>query len=283
MDTPDEMKYERFSMAQVVLNQLLNPFRNYLLPAGFLRWIATRSGSPLIHETLRRPGGWPSMRIIHENAQPVDVLDKLALRASPISMATRNRRKLVVQMLSEIMCGLQNRENVQLVGVGAGPGWHLQEAIQLAGREPATCAIYLIDLDPAAAEAAREEAASRGTLKSLNAITGDARHIARLLPGIQPDLVKLVGLIEYLNDQEVRSLFDAFYAVMPAGAHLLTHGLVDRYGQARFLARTFGLRHHARSGAQVQALLQASGFEVAEIRVTPMRIYPVCHAVRKRR
>ena len=51
------------------------------------------SRSPLIAETFRRPGSWQSMRIIYENAKPVDFMDRMALKNNPISVETRNRRR----------------------------------------------------------------------------------------------------------------------------------------------------------------------------------------------
>ncbi|HEY6562891.1 MAG TPA: class I SAM-dependent methyltransferase family protein, partial [Pirellulaceae bacterium] len=228
----------------------------------------------------RRPGGWPSMRILHENAPPVDFLDRLALRASPLSLATRNRRKLVVLMLGKILEGLRDQPFLNLLGIGAGPGWHFQDALIAVGRDPSSFRIVLVDQDPTAPEIALLEARKRGLESAVHCITGDARSIGQLMPQIAPDVVKMIGLIEYLDDDELVQLLRSLRSVMAPGSQLLTHGFVDRFRQAPFLARTFGLRHHARSAARLQALLADCGFQTVETRVTPLGIFPVCHARR---
>src|SRR5438309_894832 len=59
---------------------IANPWRNFLLPAAWLRRLVSRSHSPLIAESLLRPGGWRAMEIIYRNNEPVDWLDRQAVR-----------------------------------------------------------------------------------------------------------------------------------------------------------------------------------------------------------
>src|SRR5262249_28921580 len=77
------------SMRQRAGYLLANPWKNFLLPAGWLRPRLRRSRSPLVAESFARPGGWRSMEIIYGNAEPVDWFDQQALRDNPISMGAR--------------------------------------------------------------------------------------------------------------------------------------------------------------------------------------------------
>src|SRR5882757_1887909 len=80
-----------------------NPLKNFLLPAGWLRRQLGRSRSPLLAESFARPGGWRSMEIIYRNATAVDWFDRQALCDNPISMAARNRRKIVTGKIAGLI------------------------------------------------------------------------------------------------------------------------------------------------------------------------------------
>ncbi len=271
--------YEVLSTGKQVAHWILNPFRNYVVPSPMLRSIVRASRSPLIQETLRAPGGWKSMGIIHANALPMDRLDALALTSNPLSIETRNRRKLVTLLLTQIVNRLANQPFIQLLGIGAGPGLHLQDALRAAARPASSFALYLIDRDASAEAMALEAATERGHLASVKFILGDARFVQQVIPDAAPNVVKLVGLLEYLTDAEVLELLTALRAVMPAGSCVVTHGFVDCFHQAPFFGRVFGLRHHARSGEQLEELLTSAGFGRFERHATPLGIFPVRIAI----
>ena len=269
------MQFEVLSPLRRVAKILLDPFRNYLLPASFWRRLMKRSRSPLIAENLIRPGSWQSMRILHANATPVDLCDRLAVRYNPISMATRNRRKLVVAKLTEILKTFHGDSPVAMIGVGTGPGLHVQEAICRSNLDPTRVQAFLIDRDSDAFEYGRQCARDRGIENCISYVQGDAREIRRILPNISPQVVKIVGLLEYLTDEQVLDLFRALREVMAPGARILTHGMVDRYNTAPFNSRTFGLNHVYRRGSHVERLLRTAGFRDIETHEEPMRIYPI--------
>ncbi|MDB5345515.1 MAG: hypothetical protein JWP89_3892 [Schlesneria sp.] len=271
----DGLQFEVMPVAQVILKTVVDPLRNRLLPVSMLKRMANRSQSPLIQESLVRPGGWRSMSIVYENSKPVDWMDRMAVRYNPISMATRNRRKLVTAKLTELLKSLQNEPQIQLLGIGAGPGLHLQDAVVRAALPAKKVRISLIDLDSDAFEFGRQCAKERGLENSVEFVQGDAREIRRVLPDVSPHVVKIVGLLEYLTDEQALQLLSAMRDVILPSGRLLTHGLVDRYNSGPFLARTFGLSHVQRTEDDVRSLLKSAGFETLSVHHTPMQIYPV--------
>lgn len=271
----DGLQFEVLPMAQLMLKKVVDPLRNNILPASLLKRMASRSQSPLIQESLVRPGGWRSMNIVYENRRPVDWMDRMAVRYNPISMATRNRRKLVTAKLTEVLKTFADQPLLQLLGIGAGPGLHLQDSVVRAGLPAEKVRISLIDLDSDSFEFGRQCAAERGLSDSVNFVQGDAREIRKVLPDVAPHVVKIVGLLEYLTDEQALQLFAAMRDVIQANGRLLTHGLVDRYNSGPFLARTFGLSHHQRTADDVRALLKSTHFETMAVYETPMQIYPV--------
>ena len=272
--------YEVLPWTNHALKLLFDPYRNWLLPARLLKWIVRKSRSPLVAETLRRPGSWQSMKIVYANEPPVDAIDRMAVRYNTISMATRNRRKLVTAKLAEIFATMSAESHISVVGVGAGPGLHVQDAICRAGLKPTQVDAYLIDRDSDAFEYGQQCARERGLEQSVHFVQGDAREIRRVLPAVSPNIVKIVGLLEYLTDDQATELFSAMFEVMAENGRLLTHGMVDRFKAARFVARTFGLHHVHRTAEDVSKLLRSVGFREIETFEAPLRIYPVLIAKR---
>ena len=257
---------------------LTNPGKNYLLPAEWLRALMRRSRSPLIAESFIRPGGWRSMELVYRNAEPVDWLDRQALRDNPISMAARNRRKMVTDRLTKLIQQQASKDHLALLGIGSGPGWHLQTAIIDSKMDPRRVTAYLIDRDDDAFPFGRTLAASWGLGDSIRFIQGEASGVHEALPETPIQIAKLVGIIEYLTDAELVVLLKAIRKVMTPDGGLVTHGLVDRYGTGRFLARVFQLRHFPRDLEQLRGLLDQTGFRIDDAEYEPTRIHPIITA-----
>jgi hypothetical protein len=274
------IQYEVLPWKQRIARLVIDPWKNFLLPASFWRYVMRRSRSPLIAESMRSPGGWQSMRIVYANEAPQGPLDRLAVRYNPISMASRNRRKLVVSLLTEMIDRRVDSGRLDIVGVGAGPGLHVQEAICRSKIKSANVHAYLIDRDGDAFEYGRSCAAERGIQPCVSFVQGDARSIRSVLPKVSPQVVKIVGLLEYLTDDQALDLLRALHEVMAIGGQILTHGMVDRYRSARFMRRTFGLNHFYRTESHVQHLLESVGFHGVSTSEEPLKIYPILVAAR---
>ena len=270
-----EVAFESPTIAGRLASLILNPFKNYLIPASWLRWLVKHSRSPLIAESLQRPGGWRAMEIIYRNDEPLDWFDRQALRSNPICMAARNRRRIVIGLLTRLIAKHAQIGPVTIVGVGAGPGHHVQSAVRLSGIPASRIEAWLIDRDRDAQQAGQALASNLGLTGTVNFLQGDALRISETLPSVRAHIVKLVGLIEYLTDEQALELLQALQGSMHPGASLVTHGFVDPYGGGRFLARVFGLRHHRRGEKQLRALLESAGLRVTESVMEPANIHPI--------
>jgi hypothetical protein len=259
---------------------LANPWKNFLLPAGWLRKRLRCSRSPLVAESFVRPGGWRSMEIIYRNAEPVDWFDRQALRDNPISMAARNRCRVITRKIADLIARCGAPSPVSIVGVGAGPGRHVQTAIVESGIDPARVSAYLIDLDDDAFEYGRLLAARLEISRCVSFLKGDARRLREVLPAVAADIVKVVGLAEYLTDAQLVEMLRALREILAPGGSLITHGLVDAHGTGPFLARMFNLRLVQRNERQMRALLQSAGYRVTDCIVEPVGIYPILTAER---
>ncbi|MCA9014233.1 MAG: class I SAM-dependent methyltransferase family protein [Planctomycetaceae bacterium] len=273
---------ETRSLSQRIGGWLTNPYKNYLLPVAWLQRLLKSSRGELLAETFRRPGGWRTMELMYRNSQPLDALDRQALRGNPIARASRNRLQIVTQKLMELMTQYAAKEQVTVVGVGAGPGRHVQTAISRLHMNADQVTAFLIDLDDDAFEYGVRFSEQLGIADCINFLQGDARQIHEVLPDVKPHIVKLIGLVEYLNDQQFSELLGALHEVILPGGTLITHGLADPHHGSPFLKRVFGLQHVKRSAEQMQQILESAGFRTIDLMTEPMQIYPIITVVKVR-
>jgi hypothetical protein len=267
-----EERFEVRTLTGRIVGGLLNPWLNDILPAPLLRWIVDWSASPILRETFRCPGGWTSTYLAYQKAPALDWIDWLVLN-DPIARSLRNRRQVVTRLLSEFLTHYAEAGPVTMLGIGAGPGMQFQDAILRSGLPKDHFQALIIDLHDDAFPYGRARARELGLTDVMHYLCGDARQIETVLPNVRIQIVKLIGLIEYLEDDEVLELLRAVRGVMSDDAVLLTNSFVDRYRVAPFLMRVLGLRHVWRTSEQVSDLLQQAGFARPEQFSTPMRMY----------
>lgn len=275
-----EEPLESPSLLQRLAYLIGNPLKNRILRVSRLKKMLGRSRSRLIAESFVRPGGWRSMELVYRNAPPVDWFDRQALVANPISMAARNRRKIVTDLLTKLIRKHASHGPVTMLGVGAGPGWHLQTAMVDSELPADRVSAWLIDLDDDAFPFGRAIAQMFGIENSVHFIQGDASRISEVLPDTRFQIVKLIGIIEYLNDEQLTGMLTAIHSVMVPGATLVTHGLEDKYHTGPFLSRVFALKHHQRDAKRLREILTQTGFRVESCEYEPTGIHPIVTAVK---
>jgi len=278
----DGIQFEVFGLRQRVRHVISNPIKNWILPAQWLRRLMVWGGSPLVQESLRRPGGWKAMEIIYKNAPPIGFLDAISVRDACFPMGIRNRKKLVTKIIADLVKGYAQAGCVVIVGVGAGPGTNIQEGILASGVDRSKVAVYLIDMDSDAFEYGKEAAKQRGLSEVVHYIQGDAREIKKHVPNISPHIVKMIGILEYLNDDQVLELFQAMHAAMAPGGSVITHSLVDAHNTRAFLERALNWHIYTRTPEHATQLLERAGFRDTTGKREPMGIYTVLVAKKAR-
>lgn len=271
---------ESISLASKIGALTVNPLKNVIVPAETLINFLKSSQSPLLEESFQRPGGWRSMQIIYRNETPVDWLDDQALRANPMSLASRNRCRIVIQKLAKIISELPANEHINVLGVGSGPGVQIQTGIAESGIEKDRVTAYLIDLDDDAREFGESISEQLGLTGRVHFRTGDARRISDILPDTEIHLAKLVGILEYLTDDELLEMLQAVKEIMVPKGVIVTHAINDAYHAKPFLRRVFNLHHQYRSEKHMKALLSEAGFKCTDCTIEPTGIYPILTAVR---
>lgn len=260
--------FERLSPVRwAAKRMLIDPLANYL-PAGLFRALLKFGKSEMAAANWADPGGWRSM-VISYQGQCRQVADKILIGSGVMAMALRNRRRLAVQLLKGFIDS--RTPPVHVLCLGAGPGHIIVEAMSAATSHSLAT---LVDLNPDAFEYGRQLAERHGVGHRVKFVHGDVREVRQMLE-TPPAIVKMIGICEYLTDEQIVSIVSAVREVMPPGAPILFNNLTLRHGNDRFFRRVLGLHMNHRSVEELSALMQKAGFGRFEAHPEPLGVYSV--------
>ncbi len=275
----DSIEFEDFSGFRKCLKKFFfNPLINYVIPPSFLKNVLANSKSDLAKESLVSPGSWKSMQISYENKPPKDFIDKIVLQLGSFPVGLRNRHKLVVVQMADLIKRYKDKDSILIVGIGAGRAFNAMMAMKESGLPNVRG--YFIDLADEAFEPAKKLAKSLGLADKVKYIKGDAKNLANMLPK-QADILKLIGIIEYLDDEHVLNLLKIGYENLCDDGTVITHSIQPTHGIEPFLQNVFNLHLKYRTVPEVIALLEKSGFEIIDIAPEPLGIYEIIRAKKK--
>jgi hypothetical protein len=270
-----DIEFERHgAIRRAVRAAVANPLANYL-PAGLMRGILRLAKSELAAANWIDPGGWRSM-VISYDGKPTQIADKVLVGSGAMATALRNRRKLAGRWLAQ-MIDDSDAPDVHVLCLGAGPGRIIIDALSEA-RRPAHAT--LIDLNPEAFDYGCRIAAEAGVADRVRFVAGDVCDIDEWID-TPPDIVKMLGICEYLADDVLADIARAVASVLPPGAPLLLNSLSKAHGTDRFFRRVFGLHMIHRSPEQLQQLFAPAGFGDFVSIPEPLNVYHVIRATRR--
>jgi hypothetical protein len=230
---------------------LFSPMANYL-PAAWLKGALRFGKSQMAAANWEDPGGWRSM-VLSYDARPTQVADKILIATGTMAMALRNRKRLAARVMARLIDDSPG-EPVHVLCLGAGPGHVITDAMVQATRPSVAT---LVDLNGDAFEYGRRLARRKGVADRVRFIEGDVRQVRRMLAH-PPDLVTMLGICEYLSDEQIADISRAVAEVMPPGASVVFNSLSQAHRTDRFFRRVFGLHMNHRSPEQLQRLIAAA-------------------------
>ena len=262
---------------QAMKTLVVNPLANYLIPRKVLKWAVKKSQSGVLLHSIQEPGGWRSMRAAYEDGEPADTLDQWVRKYGSFPMGLRNRKRVVEHVLSGMLSRTTGRVNI--ISIGSGMGANILEPMSQAKNREVQA--YCIDLAHDAFEHGRELCRVYGICDRVHYIHGDANNVAELVK-VRPDIVAMLGIIEYLTDEQVSGILKAMHRVMEVGGSVLVNATRNTSGTDRFLRTMFGLNLYYRGEERVRRLLERGGFDVVQVRHEPVGIYTILLAEKRR-
>ena len=155
--------------------------------------------SELANANWKDPGGWRSMVISYEG-KPGQLADKVLVGGGTIPMALRNRKRLGARLLARLI-DETDHEPARVLCLGAGPGQIIIEAMQQANHKVLAT---LVDLSSDAFDYGRELARKAGLQDNVRFVQGDVRDNLEHVLDDPPDVIKMLGICEYLTDESRR-------------------------------------------------------------------------------
>ena len=264
-----DVDFERHGPVKRLLKTVLfNPVANYT-PAKLMRSLLRLTESELAAANWADPGGWRSMVISYEG-KPRQISDKLLVGAGSVPTALRNRRRLCTRLLADLIDESAS-EDAHVLCLAAGPGITVIDALTEAKK---TAHATLVDISPDAFDYGCTLAAQKGVVDRVRYVLGDVRNIHDLLD-TPPDVVTMVGICEYLTDEQITEIVQAAAGVMPPGTAILFNSICDAHGTDRFFRRVFGLHLNHRTVEHLQGLVGQAGFGQFTALPEPIGVYNV--------
>ena len=245
-----------------------NPLANHL-PPGLLKAILRLAKSELAASNWDDPGGWRSM-VISYDGKPTQIADKILVGSGAMATALRNRLRLAGRLLARLI-DETDHSDVHVLCLGAGPGRIIIDALRQAKSDAHAT---LVDLNPDAFDYGCRLAEAAGVIDKVRFVAGDVRDIDTLLES-PPDIVKMLGICEYIEDDILKGIGQAVAKVMSPGAPIVFNSLSRAHGTDRFFRRVFGLHMIHRSPEQLQDMLGGAGFGDFVSIPEPMGVYHV--------
>ncbi len=266
---PPEVGFETFSpLKRAFKRAIVNPLANYL-PAGLTKAILRFGKSELAAANWADPGGWRSM-VISYNGRCEQIADKILVKAGTVPTALRNRKRLAAHLLAELIDS-DGSESTHVLCLGAGPGQIITEAMSQA---KTVAHATLVDLNSDSFDFGRQMADERGLSERVRFIQADVRDLHEYLHD-PPHVVKMMGICEYLDDEQIVTIARAAADVMPDGSPIVFNSISKSHGTDRFFRRVFGLHMNHRSGGELAGLMRQAGFGNFLAYREPLGVYHV--------
>jgi cyclopropane fatty-acyl-phospholipid synthase-like methyltransferase len=215
------------------------------------------------------------MKLCYDNAEPRDMVDRRILKDAILTLSARNRRRMAVKTIRDLIHRYSPYGDVHIVGIGTGPGFNVLEAMVDAKTDRVFA--YCIDEDADAFAFGEQLAEEMGLKGRVRYIAGNAINLEHLLE-VVPHIVKMVGILEYLTDEQVKDLLRVSHRMLPAGGSILVNSMMDSHGVDRYLRRVFNWHLNYRSPRKILRLFEECGFGDFHLRSDPLGVYAILAA-----
>ena len=192
------------------------------------------------------------------------------------AQAVRNRLRIVTRLIGDLLTEMSQYElpvRVASLACGSAPAV-LSGIVQTAEEIPVS--VYLSDYDPTAVEYIKETAEILGISDSVCAETRDISHaVVKKLRLQKPNIVEMVGYLDYLDDERAIRLFKLILEAMVSNGVFVTANIMENV-ERRFLHTVINWPKMVyRTPEQVANLMIEAGFDDVRLQVEPHHIHVV--------
>ncbi|TSC73227.1 MAG: hypothetical protein G01um101470_208 [Parcubacteria group bacterium Gr01-1014_70] len=188
--------------------------------------------------------------------------------------ALRNRLRIVQSILEQEI--LARAEPIFILSIAGGSARALVSTLAKLHTEHFPHAIHavILDRDETALEIGRRISVSADVEDCFEWICGNANDAASLVPHMKFDIVEIVGLLDYFDDERIARLLDKLYPIMKTGGALLVANVVPNEEQT-FVHKTGWPPMHYRTAPDFAHLVETAGFTVRVTITEPLGVHAV--------
>lgn len=187
--------------------------------------------------------------------------------------AVRNRLLMVVAELEKAFIDSFERDGeVRILSIASGSAQAVIEAMKRVPWIPVKA--VLIDMDPTALNYARKQAEKAGLVNCFKFVQGKTDLIEREAMDLKPNIIEMVGFLDYRNDDQAIKLFQKIKKQLPKGGFFITCN-INKNLERIFLNWVLLWPMIYRTKEEVQELLEKGGFRKSRVFYEPLEIHSV--------
>ncbi|GEM_PF-461633 len=270
------MRLERLrAWSRILKVSFVDPVLNYVFTPQFVNFFKRISrGNQILEHLEAGPGSWKSM-LAHYDSKPKSAVDYIVNNLISFPAGLRNRQKLVREALKQLIHVYRHDRPLSIVAVGCGSGNNILPAIKERNSEISPLRAQLFDLNNEAMEFGRVRSREMGLEHEVSFIQSDANQIERMI-NIPPQIVEMIGLVEYLSDEDMIRLFESVSRFRDQKrSSILISSIEPKHGIDRFLRRTLDFNLNYRSPEILIPLLSRVGYKKFDVFPEPTGIFNI--------
>ena len=196
------------------------------------------------------------------------------------SKAVRNRLKIVKRELKHACTELFSRgEDVRLISIASGSARAVIEALnELTVPAGKSVKVLFVDKSPHALEYSKRLAGETGLTQRypLSWAEDTASKFMQHHQDGSPNIVEMVGLLDYFDDTKMHDLFENIHTNLAPGGYFIT-GNIAHNRERKFVTKFIGWKMVYRFAQEVARAMENVGFDPHNIRpyYEPMRVQSV--------
>lgn len=193
------------------------------------------------------------------------------------AQAVRNRKKYVVGELSRLIRKVaENSDEVRIFSVASGSAEAVFDGIIQSGI--ANVKVVLLDLDETAIEYSRKLAGEKGITSSIiTTICGNTTNVGKIIEEFNPQIIEMVGFLDYRPDSKAVKLFQKIYNPLMIGGYFITANICPN-PERRFLQWIINWMMFYRKKEALKDILKEGGFRKHNVELEPQGIHAIAIA-----
>jgi len=286
IDDDPALGYETNSFLREVFNFFFIPILN-LIPAGFQKTVKrTHQSAECVIENATTH---VAIEVLYNHGNPKDsknllhkVFHKIWFTVNN-SKAVRNRLKLVERELKKaIKYFIEQDKDINILSIASGSARAIVESACNSSSIDKEVSITFLDKNPKANEYSKNLAKICPPHYNLRWITDTASNFpSHYNENEKPNIVEMVGLLDYFDDEKVIKIFSIIYKNLSPGGFLISANIDDNK-ERKFVTNVVGWKMIYRSGKELANLAIKVGFDPEKVKIIyePLKIHAVLIAVK---